>query len=617
MNANRSGLFLAARPAFWLLWAIATLPLSAQTVGSPQTPPIHKENVVVTGEWQPVALQESDRSVNSYALTDPPLLFGNIANVLDLDSSVAVQARGANGTQADFSIRGGTFEQTLFLLNGLRLNDTQSAHYDSDLPVPMDAIGSVEILRGSGSTLYGSDAVTGVINILTRPTTNDDPIEVRLRGGGGNFGSNEQSGFADGIFGPLSERIAFERDFSAGFMDDRDYRNLAFSSDSWLRSKLGLTRIFLGYDDRPFGANQFYGPYNSWERTKTWLADFSQQLGKNTEFTLAYRRHTDIFELFRTDPSFYTNVHENYLWDAALRGHDAVTQNSQVFYGLEFIDTHVDSNNLGVHTRDQGAVYAGYDVRVLRHASFNVGAREEFYNSGEHVFAPNVTGGYWFSGKLKARGGVSRAYRLPNFTDLYYHDPANLGNPNLKAEQAWNYEGGLDWYPHRHWQVSGTVFERRERNDIDYVRANPDAIWVATNFDQVHFTGFEGQLTVTLPRGQMARVEFTSLHGAAAALGNLQSKYAFNYPTQQAVLSWQRSSSHGWLAIIRSGIANQYQRDAYMVLDASAAWNRSWLHPYIRTTNLTDTAYQPIYGVVMPGRSYMAGLEICAVCRGK
>jgi outer membrane receptor protein involved in Fe transport len=71
------------------------------------------------------------------------------------------------------------------------------------------------------------------------------------------------------------------------------------------------------------------------------------------------------------------------------------------------------------------------------------------------------------------------------------------------------------------------------------------------------------------------------------------------------------------MARVRSGIANQYQRDAYMVLDASVAWNRSWLHPYVRATNLTDITYQPILGIVMPGRAVIAGIEICAVCRGK
>ena len=525
--------------------AVATL--SAQTADPTSSVRLHKDNVVVTGEWQPVALEESDRSVNSYKLTDPPLLFGSVTDLLGLDSSVSVNARGPKGIQADVSIRGGSFEQTLFLLNGLRLNDTQSAHYNSDLPIPLDAIGSVEVLRGSGSTLYGSDAVTGVINILTRPVTNGAPLELKVRAGGGNFGSNEQSGYLDAAHGRISEPISFERDHSSGFTNDRDFRNTAFSSDTWLRTKLGLSRLFVGDDDWPFGADQFYGPYNSWEHTKAWLVDFAQDLGTNTEVSLAYRHHSDTFELFRTDPSFYTNHHQNYIWDGAVRRHDAITKTSQMFYGVEFLDTHVDSNNLGMHSRQQAAVYAAYDIRVLRHASFSIGAREEFHNTGQHIFAPNLTAGYWLAAKLKARAAVSRSYRLPNFTDLYYHDPANVGNPNLKPEEAWNYECGIDWNPHEHWQVSGTVFERRERNGIDYVRANSESIWQATNFDRLNFTGFEGAVVLTLPHSQIARVEFTSLHGASAALGDRQSKYAFNYPVQQAVLSWQKlSATDGW-----------------------------------------------------------------------
>ncbi|MBV9268153.1 MAG: TonB-dependent receptor [Acidobacteriaceae bacterium] len=579
--------------------------------------PTHIENVVVTGTWEPVALEETDRSVNSYQLSNPPLLFGSLVDAFDLDSSVSVQSRGANGIQADFSIRGGSFGQTLLMVNGIRLNDVQSGHYNSDLPIPLDAVDHIEILRGSGSTLYGSDAVTGVINIITRPTSNSDPIEVRVRGGIGNFGTNEESGFVAFNAGPLSERISVERDLSTGFMDDREYRDLSMASDSWLKSGLGLTRIFLGADDRPFGANQFYGPFNSWERTKTWVADFTQDLGENTIATLGYRRHTDLFELLRDDPGFYTNRHEDYQWDAAARRHDSITQSSQVFYGAEFLEDHVDSNNLGIHSRQQGAIYGAYDVRALRRASFSVGVREEVYSGTGAVFAPNVTAGYWLGSKLKARGSVSRAFRLPSYTDLYYSDPANLGNPNLKPEKAWNYEGGIDWYPRDRWRFSGTVFERRERDDIDYIRANPNAIWQATNFDQLNFTGVEATMALALPYAQLVAIEFTGIRGASAALNGLQSKYVFNYPSEEAVLSWQRTSPSGWLARIRTGVTNQYQRDSYVLVDASAAWTRSRLHPYARVTNLLNTTYQPVYGVLMPGRAALIGLEICAICRAK
>lgn len=584
---------------------------------APVIPPKH-ETMVVTGTWEPVALEESDRSVNQYSLQDVTVLFGSFADALNLDSSLYVQSRGANGIQADFSIRGGSFEQTLVLLNGIRLSDDQSAHYNSDLPVPLDAIDHIEILRGSGSTLYGSDAVGGVINIITRTEERADPIELILRSGYGSFGTNEQSGFLSLKQGPLSQRFSFERELSEGFTDDREYRNLALSSESWLHSSLGLTRLVLGIDDRPFGANQFYGSFNSWERTKTWTADLSQDLGKRTIFTFGYRRHTDLFELLRDDPAFYTNRHVDDTWDIALRRHDPIAHAAQVYYGFEGLADHVASNNLGVHSRKRAALYGNLDMRAIRRASLSIGVREEIYGPGaQAIFAPNINGGYWLSSKLKLHASVSRAFRLPNYTDLYYSDPANLGNPNLKPERAMAYEAGINWYPSSRWRISAAVFDRNEHNDIDYVRPNSSSIWEAMNFDHLNFVGFEATVNLSLPRAQSLALEYTALHGAEAALNGFQSKYVFNYPVQQAVAGWQHSSSRGWLARLRVGVTDQYQRNAYTLLDASAAWTRLRVHPYVRASNLLNSAYQPIYGVAMPGRAFLGGLELCVFCHDK
>jgi iron complex outermembrane recepter protein len=574
------------------------------------------ETVVVTGTWEPVPLEELDRSVNVYPLPHSFLFFGSLTDAFALDSSVQVQGRAPNGVQGDLSIRGGSPGQTLILLNGIRLSDAQSAHHNLDIPVPLDAVERVEILRGSGSTLYGSDAVAGAINVVTRPATESKPLELRMRGGYGSFGTNEESGFL-AFSGPvLSQRFSFERELSDGFRDDREYRNLALGSESWVKTKIGMTRVFLSLLDRPYGADQFYGNFNSWERTKAWLATVSQDLGSRTVFALGYRRHTDLYELLRDNPAFYTNRHEDETWDIALRRHDEIRQAVHVYYGAEALADHVDSNNLGVHSRKQGALYGDIDIRPWRRFSLNAGMRQEFYGHAQTIAVPAVSAGYWLGSTTKLRGSVTRAFRLPNYTDLYYHDPANIGNPNLKAEKAMNYEAGIDWYPGGHWRASATVFSRHEKDDIDYIRANSSSIWQAMNFERVTFTGWEASLAWSVSKSQTASVEYTGLHGAQAALEGYQSKYVFNYPTQQAVIAWQQISPRGWIARVRAGVTNQYQRNAYLVIDAYAAWTRSPLHPYLRLTNLTNADYQPVYGVVMPGRAALVGLEWCVVCKG-
>ncbi len=598
------------------LFALSFSCINAQTP-TLQIPTPHQDTVVVTGAWEPVALDESDRSVNQYPVNNETFLFGNVGDVFSQDSSIYVQSRGANGLQADYSIRGASFEQTLMLVNGIRMNDEQSAHYNSDLPIPMDAIDHIEVLRGAGSTLYGSDATGGVINIITKPTRETDPIELVLRGDYGSFNTNEQSGFLSLTHGPVSERFAFERELSDGFTNDRDYRNYSLSSDSWLQSRLGLTRVFLGLDDRRFGADQFYGPYNSWERTKAWLATISQDLGKHTLFTLGYRRHSDIFVLLREDPSVYTNHHIDEAWDTAIRRNDPIGKLVHVYYGAELTADNVRSNNLGIHSRKQGAVYGAFDIRSLRRASLSFGAREEFYGDNQNIFVPNVSGGYWLSSTVKLRGSISRAFRLPNYTDLYYSDPANLGNPNLKPETATSFEGGVDWHRSNRVRASATVFNRREHDDIDYVRANASSIWQAMNFDRINFIGGEAELSFALTSHQTVSVGFTALNGGAEALNGYQSKYVFNYPTEQAVVSWEKLSTQGWVARFRTGVTNQYQRNAYVLVDASAGWTRSRVHPYLRVTNLSNADYQPVYGITMPGRAITGGIELALLGRAK
>jgi hypothetical protein len=135
------------------------------------------KTVVVTGTFQPIPLEESNRSVVSLSTQQSPLLYNSFVDYLDQDASIDLQQRGADGVQADLSIRGSTFEQALVLLNGLRINDAQSSHHNMDIPIPLDATSRIEVLHGTGSTFYGSDAIAGAVNFIsTRP----EGSELRL-----------------------------------------------------------------------------------------------------------------------------------------------------------------------------------------------------------------------------------------------------------------------------------------------------------------------------------------------------------------------------------------------------------------------------------------------------
>ena len=402
-----------------------------------------------------------------------------------------MRSRAANSVQSDVSIRGSSFGQTLVLLNGLRFNDAQSGHHNFDLPLPLEMVERVEVLHGSGSTFYGSDAVGGVVNVIPGAPK---VTEVRMRAGVGNYRTNEQSGSVAMVLGRLAQQFSFSRDFSSGFEPNRDYRNLSFASATYLRTALGNTSVLLAANDRPFGAQGFYGNYPSWERTRGWFGSIRQELGSHMEAAFGYRRHTDLFVLYRDRPEVFTNRHADESWQAAFRRWDRLQTNTRLYYGVEGYHDTIASTNLGDHSRSRGAVYAAVDARALRRFSFTAGVREEVYGSGQTQFSPTVAAGVWLTPSLKLRGSVSHAFRLPTFTDLYYHDPANLGSPDLRPEKAWSAEGGLDWSPSRRVRAEGTFFQRRERDGIDYVRGSPADIWRATNFERLRFDGVESSI---------------------------------------------------------------------------------------------------------------------------
>jgi outer membrane cobalamin receptor len=532
-----------------------------------------KEVVVVTGTFVPSPLSENDRSVQSLDTQENPLLFGATVDYLRLDPTVDLQERAPDGVQSDLSILGSTFAETLVLLNGLRLNDAQTSHHDLDIPVPLEAISRVEVLHGAGSTFYGDDAMGGAVNFITAPA---QASEIRLLTGVGNQGFNQQHVLASFLIHNWSETIAADRDFSTGFISDRDFRSSLASSETRFKTALGETDVLFAGSDRPYGANQFYGNFPSWERTKNWFASAQQDLGKQTSAAFGYRRHSDEFVLFRDDPAIYENNHIDQSWQGALRRHQALGDNATLSYGAEGEGDSIVSNNLGTS-----------------------------------VFTPTIAGGAFVKPDLKLRASVSRGFRLPTYTDLYYSDPATVGNPLLKPESAWSTEAGADWTPSNRVSTGLTFFQRWDRNVIDYVQFAPGQLFQATNIDQFHFTGVEADTTFHLPHEQQIQLAYTFLHGNHAPLpAGEVSRYVFNYPSHEASFNWTGSWRQLLVARTRVGVTQRFQQDAYPVWDLSIARKSGVVRPYLQLANLSNTGYQEIPGVIMPSRSVIGGMEI-------
>jgi len=136
-----------------------------------------------------------------------------------------------------------------------------------------------------------------------------------------------------------------------------------------------------------------------------------------------------------------------------------------------------------------------------------------------------------------------------------------------------------------------------------------------TNLNGVRLAGFEGVLDWRPIAGQEFRLGLTTLAGAQSALHTLQSEYVFNYPVQNAVAEWTGRWKNGLLLRQRLRVVNRIDRGVSPVWDASFVYEGHIVQPYVQATNLSNTGYQEIAGVPMPGRAFTAGLQI--LLRGK
>jgi len=612
---------------------MATVQLAvAQDLTAPRSaaPKGTSETLVVLGSATPVPLAESPRSVEVLPVKGMTLSAESPQDFLREDSSVFLEERGAGGGQADLVLRGGSFEQTLVLLNGFRINDAQSSHHNLDLPVPLQALDSIQVLAGAGSTLHGVDALSGVVDFLTAAPDHDS---LFLRAGDGSFQSNEETLLGGATRGRWSARLASERNFSTGFMADRDYRNEVASAENWIGSRLGVTDLLVATSDRSFGANQFYGDFPSWERTKSWFAGARQELGNQTVAAFGYRRHTDEFILFRDNPAAYENNHIDGSWQGSLRRTENVGRDSVFLMGLEADGDSIQSYNfsggartfaLGVHARNRGAGYVDLDLRPAKSRwSLSAGAREEIFSGGaQAVFSPELSGSLRIAKSLKLRASGGYGFRIPTYTDLYYSDPSTLGNPKLKPESAWSGDAGADWAPSTKLMISFAGFYSQQHDTIDYVRATtlPNVYlpascakantWCADNLNGLHFVGVESRLTWIPKKSQTVRVAWTALHGAQSALHGLESEYVFNYPVQNIHATWTWEPGHGFALSNGVQLAQRYQQTVYPVWNVNATYDAWKLRPYLRLTNLSNTGYQEISGVNMPSRTIMGGIAL-------
>ncbi|NPA43992.1 MAG: TonB-dependent receptor plug domain-containing protein, partial [Chlorobi bacterium] len=177
-------------------------------------------------------------------------------DLIEYASNVDVRQRGAEGIQADISIRGGNFEQTLILLNGFKMNDAQTGHHNMDLPVDIESIEKVEIIEGPGNRFFGINAYSGAINFITNTQTANN-LKLSIFAGQHNyFGGNASISLNRKNW---KNYLAISKKSSDGYLSDDTINNTDFNTlnvfyETNFINKFADFKIQAGYSDKSFGA---------------------------------------------------------------------------------------------------------------------------------------------------------------------------------------------------------------------------------------------------------------------------------------------------------------------------------------------------------------------------
>ena len=561
----------------------------------------------------------------------------SIADALSFSAGVDVRQRGLSGTQADIGIRGGNFEQSLILINGFKMTDPQTGHHAANLPIPLIAVSEIQVFKSPTVLQFGQSALTGAVHI---GAYTQDAFEVKTTAYGGSFNSLGAQAMVRMKIKNYQQMLAVARDQSAGHWYNSDFKNHQIFYTG--THALGLNQrhrlaYIAAYTDRNFGANGFYTNKfpDQWERTTMAMAGIKHNLhwykpreqGStwfNFKQQVLLRSHADEFRLKRNDPAFYTNTHvSNVLsYESQL---DITLRGQQLQLGVEQRFEFLNSSNLGQRERQ-------YQSAFLQ-AKGNLGAFN--YAAGLLLFTydwqlpqlmPSLQFGRALSYQYYVFANYSRGNRVPSWTEMYYSDPSNVGNPNLQPEFSHAAELGFRYNPNQYnskWyyvKAEAALFYRQHTNMIDWVRAsslllpNPNP-WMPVNIANVAFAGAEASFQMNIKKSgtwglNKFNLNYTYITAQHNFTSEQESRYAITSMRHQFNAQVLLDLSEKVQLNLAYRLVQRIEQPLYQVLDAKL------LLPVLRrfsffveANNLTNTQYIEAGFVQMPGRWFKLGVS--------
>ena len=600
------------------VFALLILLLSNLSVSQDQTTDL--DEVVVLSTKIDLPFSKNFRTVkiiSSNDIKNSPAT--NISDLLQEITGIDVRRRGVGGVQGDLYIRGGGFDQTLLLVDGMKMDDAQTGHHTLNMILPLYLIERVEIIKGPAARIFGQNAFNGAINIVTKDFVGKkNSIELNLNEL--SYGSFEQKNISLSTkitTENIKSLISYSGNRSDGYRHNTDFKRNNYFIKTSFSTDNSPVDVIASFNENKFGANGFYASPSAteqYEETQASLLGITTTINSeklSISPKLYWRRGQDEYIYIRDNPSVYRNLHKTNKVSAELSG-SYFSKSGVTGFGIDLSTVNISSNNLGEHDRTTINLFADHTFKLLDEKLFvSPGIALSYFSDMSFHSFPGIDLGYNVSSDFKIYSNIGKTYRIPTYTDLYYSDRTTVGNENLNPESATSTELGLK-YNSSNFKFSAALFNRNAKNIIDYVKKNEDDLWRAENIGSLTTKGYELDISYSFK----SSYNMSNVNSISVGYTNIKddnyvsdinfSRYSLNslkhHFTSKLNLNYLKNVNHS----IVYKYAERSDKSNYSVLDSKIMYKKGL---YIYINNILDEVYSETNLVPMPGTSFLVGFN--------
>ena len=614
------------------LAALVFLVLTAVPAVSLETQVYYGEPVIVTALKRPLTLSKVLENV-SVIESEEIRMSGarNAADVLTNRSAVYVKRAGGLSGISSIKIKSAYSEQVLVLLDGARLNSTLLGMTDLS-NIPASSIDRIEIISDPMSGIWGSDAMGGVVNIITKKTQ-DMPVQVSLSGG--SFGQVDSLIGASFKGGPLDYYLSY------GYLKSDGYRiNSDFSSGNFSFNINAGKGAFVNYsvsnsqrgnpgvpasDSDPSSSSTPNDRQS--DLISKFLISLDPGMGQEgypklnlsqvdwTEKT----RYADWF----VPTLFYDDTYFSRVLQAELFSTISAGKNTKLTGGMELKRNFGQSPKAGEHAIDNGAVYFNGQTGEDLPAGVSYGLRYDFNSSFGSVLTPKLGCIFYFDKNTSVRLNLAKAFRAPTINELYWDDPAfmTFGNPNLKPE---NSDSAGITFEKKFFGIESSLncYYTRINDMIKWTQTGPLS-WQPVNLDKTRIEGIQLNVKKEIIKG----LEFSTGWNNESCV-NESNQLALTYSPRNklnAAINYATGDTSARLAYryvsdIFTNAANSSSLPSYQTVNLGLSQKIAGAMVTLSVDNLFNEYYSEMVGTSpvdwkergypMPGRTVSVGVKI-------